>query len=214
VGVSVFGKSLPDRQRIRSVAVPISILLKPRFRSLFPYRSVTDVSLPHPERMISKKTAASRPPETVVGWREWVQLPSLGVEWVKAKVDTGARTSSLHAFGLEEFSRDGVPWVRFAVHPWQRSKEDSIIAEAPLFERRSIRSSNGRSELRPVIQTMLRIGQHESLVDLTLTRRDDMGFRMLLGREAIRGRFLVDSGRSYIAGRPAKSIRVANQKRS
>ena len=131
-----------------------------------------------------------------------MQLPDLGVSWIKAKVDTGARSSSLHAFDLETFERDGVSWVRFAVHPHQRNATDSVTVEALLLDTRSVKSSSGESEVRPVIQTTLQIGGILRQVEVTLTRRDDMGFRMLIGREALRGTFAVEPNRAFVAGEP------------
>lgn len=139
-----------------------------------------------------------------VGWREWVRLPELGGPWVKAKIDTGARSSSLHAFELERFERDGAPWVRFALHPRQRTAKGSVQVEAPLADERSVKSSSGESDLRPVIRTALRLGGTERPIDLTLTRRDAMGFRMLIGREALRGVFSVEPDRSFVTGKPPK----------
>jgi len=138
----------------------------------------------------------------VLGWREWVALPDWGVAAVKAKVDTGARTSALHAFGLVRFRRDGHEWVRFEVHPWQRIADGATVVEAPLVEHRSIRSSSGARQHRPVVRAAVVVGGRRVVIELTLTRRDEMGFRMLLGREAVRRRFLVDPGRSYVGGRP------------
>lgn len=146
-----------------------------------------------------------------VGWREWVGLPELNIEWIKAKVDTGARSSSLHAFGTEAFTRDGVDWVRFGVHPWQRSSRDASLVEAQVIDWRAVRSSSGQSEERPVIRTDLRIGDASHPIELTLTRRDEMGFRMLIGREGIRRRFVVDPARSYLSGKPPRSIVVTNR---
>ena len=147
----------------------------------------------------------------VLGWREWVSLPDLGVDPIKAKVDTGARSSSLHALDIEQFGRDGRRWVRFVVSPWQHSGLDPVVAESPLHDMREVRSSTGESESRPVITTRVRIGSHDYSTELTLTDRSEMGFRMLLGREAIRGRYLVDSSRSYRTGKPSKAIRRRNR---
>jgi hypothetical protein len=149
-----------------------------------------------------------------LGWREWVSLPDLGVEWTKAKVDTGARSSSLHASDLETFDRDGESWVRFVVSPWQRSDRDPVTVEAPLHETREVRSSTGQTQTRPVIRTTVRIGGREELIDVTLTDRTDMRFRMLLGRESIKRRFIIDPGRSYRSGKPSKSVRSRNRERS
>jgi hypothetical protein len=150
-------------------------------------------------------------PTRVLGWREWVSLPDLDTPWIKAKVDTGARSSALHAFDLEHFDCDGRNWVRFSIHPWQRTASEAHTVTAPLLERRSVRSSSGRAQDRPVVITPLRIGDEQWDIELTLTRRDEMGFRMLLGREAIRGRFLVDPGRSYLEAKPDKNIRALNR---
>ena len=137
-----------------------------------------------------------------MGWREWVALPDLGVEAVKAKVDTGARSSSLHAFDIETFQKKGREMVRFSIHPLQRSAKNSITAEAEVLEYRTVRSSGGHETDRPVIVTPVRFLDQIWEIELTLATRDAMGFRMLLGREAVRDRFLVDPGRSFYGGRP------------
>lgn len=136
-----------------------------------------------------------------VGWREWTSLPSLGVKAVKAKVDTGARSSCLHAYDLREVRRHGHVWLVFKVHPLQRNDKYIVECEAQLLEYRQVTSSNGKREVRPVIRTDIQLGDLGWQIELTLTRRDAMGFRMLLGREAIRGRFMVDPGRSFLASR-------------
>ena len=146
-----------------------------------------------------------------MGWREWVSLPEWGAPYVKAKIDTGARTSSLHAFGLEWFDVSGSPWVRFEIHPWQRSTSDAIVAEAAVVATRDVKSSSGDVERRPVVHTSLVLAGREQTAEITLTRRDEMGFRMLVGREALRHRFVVDPGVSYLGGRPDRSIRRRNR---
>ncbi|MGD7707693.1 ATP-dependent zinc protease family protein [Microlunatus sp. Y2014] len=153
------------------------------------------------------------PSYLTAGWREWVALPGLGVPWVKAKLDTGARSSSIHAFDLEEFEREGGDWVRFAIHPWQRSAEDTTVVELPVHDRRLVRSSSGHSDRRVVVRTEIELLGTSVQAELTLTRRDQMGFRMLIGREALRGRFLVDPGRSYLGGRPRRATRRRNRGR-
>jgi hypothetical protein len=151
------------------------------------------------------------PGATVAGWREWIALPDLGVPWVKAKLDTGARSSSIHAFDLEEFERDGTGWVSFAVHPWQRSEVDTVRCELPVADRRAIRSSTGHEEQRLVVRTRIAVVGHDLDAELTLANRDEMGFRMLVGREALRGQILVDPGRSYLGGRPVRATRRKNR---
>jgi hypothetical protein len=134
----------------------------------------------------------------VVGWREWVALPDLGVPAVKAKVDTGARSSSLHAFDVEVALTARL--VRFAVHPLQGDDVTIVAVEAPLVEERDVRSSNGEVERRPVIATRAVIAGRRVRLELSLTNRDEMGFRMLLGRTALRRRFLVNAGKSFLWG--------------
>jgi hypothetical protein len=156
----------------------------------------------------ARQSRADRPR---LGWREWISLPEWGVAHLKAKVDTGARTSSMHAFDLEPFDRDGVEWVRFEIQPWQRTTTDAVTAEAEVSGWRAVRSSSGKIELRPVVRTDLVIAGVTVSPEVTLTRRDEMGFRMLIGREAIRTRFVVDPGASYRGGRPAQEIRRRNR---
>lgn len=142
-----------------------------------------------------------------IGWREWVALPDLDLGRIKAKVDSGARSSSLHAFDIVEYEQDGQPWVEFKVHPIQLSDRRIVTARSPVADSRMIRSSNGTAERRYVIQTALKLLGQEWKVDLTLTDRNQMRFRMLLGREAFRGRFLLDAGKSYYGGKPKKKRR-------
>ncbi|MGD1944531.1 MAG: ATP-dependent zinc protease [Leptolyngbyaceae cyanobacterium] len=141
-----------------------------------------------------------------VGWREWVSLPQLPVDRVKAKVDTGATTSALHASDLEYFNDGDQLMVRFKIYPLQRDASLTIQAVAPVLEKRSVRNSGGQAQERPVIRTPISFGQQQWEIELTLTNRDLMGFRMLLGREAIRHRFLVDPAGSYLMGAPSGSV--------
>lgn len=150
-------------------------------------------------------------PQRVLGWREWARLPDLGVRSIKVKLDTGARTSALHAFGLRRFTRDGRPMVRFEIHPLQRSADSTVAAEAVVVDERVVRNSGGREEVRPVIRTTLQIGTERWPIEVTLARRDQMGFRMLLGREALKGRTVVDAGSSFRAGRPGREVRTGGR---
>lgn len=142
---------------------------------------------------------------TTVGWREWVALPLLDVGHIKAKVDTGARTSALHVENLELDDDGNTTVARFEVLPRQRHDEERVMASATVADHREVRSSSGAVDLRPVIQTEITIAGTTVLAELTLTNRDEMGFRMLVGREALRPTFLVDPGRSYLGGRPART---------
>lgn len=153
----------------------------------------------------------SQPPLSIIGWREQVALPDLGILDVKAKVDTGARSSALHAFDIKIFEHDGKMMVRFKVHPYQRDTHHTIIAQTQLFDQRQVRNSGGQIQLRPVIQTPIKLGGETFPIELTLTNRDVMGFRMLLGRQAVRRRFLVDAGRSFLLSRTENNKRKQNE---
>ena len=140
-----------------------------------------------------------------IGWREWVGLPGLGVDAVKAKIDTGARTSALHAWNIEPFRRAGELWLRFELHPIQRSEAMKVTCEAHAIDERTVRNSGGGVERRYIITTLLKLGDATWPIELALANRDQMGFRMLLGRTALQGRALIEPGRSYLLGaRPAK----------
>lgn len=139
-------------------------------------------------------------PAITLGWREWVALPDLGLPHIKAKVDTGARTSALHAFEINEEQHEGQRWVRFLMHPSQRNQDDVVECNARVTDQREVRDSGGHVSVRYVIETTLAIGEHLWPIELTLTPRDDMLFRMLLGRTALNHRCLVNPARSYLVG--------------
>lgn len=139
--------------------------------------------------------------DTVIGWREWLCLPELGVPGIKAKIDTGARSSSLHTHDYEEFQRDGVDWVRFHLHPLRRRDSILLTCEAPIAEHKEVKDSGGHAERRPFIRSTVRLGHLEWSINLSLTNREGMKFRMLLGREALAGRFSVNPSASYLLGK-------------
>jgi len=139
----------------------------------------------------------------ILGWREWVGLPDLGVEWIKAKIDTGARTSTLHVHGIEELGdgNDGVQ-LRIRIHPKQRSREGELVAEVLAHDQRPVTSSAGHRQHRYVIETPVRLGERQFPIEITLTNRDAMGFRMLLGRTALRQGYLINPKKSFLLGKP------------
>lgn len=147
----------------------------------------------------------------LIGWREWVTLPDLNAPPLKAKIDTGARTSALHAFRIRPFEKDGIAYVEFFIHPVQRRRNPEIRCEAPILEQRKITSSTGHSEMRYVIETTAKIGDKVLKVEVTLTNRDELGFRMLIGREAVREKFIIDPGRSYCTGQSKKRLLKDNK---
>lgn len=128
-------------------------------------------------------------------------LPEFEDARIKAKIDTGARTSAVHAWGIKAFEKDESKWVRFELHPLQKNNTTRIVCEAPVVDERLIRSSNGQITKRFLIRTRLKLGNRTWPIDLTLSRRDEMGFRMLLGRTALSGRTLIDPSASYLCGR-------------
>jgi hypothetical protein len=156
-------------------------------------------------------TVGSPHSNTVAGWREWVQLPDVGVPWIKAKLDTGAQTSAIHAYDIAPFERDGADWVRFTIRPWQRSTEGEVVVESPVVDRRRVRSSSGHAQARYVVEMRLILAGREVTIEVTLTNRDRMGFRMLIGREALRQGFLVDSESSYLGGKAPRGARRLNR---
>ncbi|MFZ7087576.1 ATP-dependent zinc protease [Curtobacterium sp. RRHDQ10] len=147
----------------------------------------------------------------VAGWREWAGLPGIGVPWIKVKLDTGARSSALHAFDVEELPGDR---VRFSVHPWQESDTDATTIECAIHDRRTVRSSSGHTEERIMVLTEIELAGRTVVSEVTLSNRDQMGFRMLVGREALRQGFLVDPAGSFLAGRAPREVRRRNRGRA
>lgn len=143
-----------------------------------------------------------RKPKTLIGWEEWCAFPDLGLPAIKAKVDTGAKTSALHAYDIKPFTKEGVKHVRFKIHPLQKNQKLEIECTAPLSDHRSITSSNGEREKRYVIKTPMKIGEKTIATELTLTSRHKMAFRMLLGRDAIcKAKLAVDPAKSFLLGK-------------
>ena len=154
----------------------------------------------------------SRVRPSTLGWKEWVSLPNIGVAAIRAKVDTGARTSALNAQAIEPFEREGRNWVRFTLRP-DRRRNREIDCEAPVTEVRTVKDSGGHAEDRYVIETPVRLGASEDtwLIEITLANRSGMQFAMLLGRTAVRRRFAVDPARSFVAGVPAAAHHSARR---
>ena len=136
-----------------------------------------------------------------LGWREWVALPDLGLPAIKAKIDTGARTSALHAFKIEPYTDAGTEMLRFLIHPIQRNQDFQVECHTPIHDYREITDSGGHREMRYVIRSNIAVAGGSWPIELTLTNRDTMRFRMLLGRRAMENRFLVNPGVSYVNGK-------------
>lgn len=141
----------------------------------------------------------------VIGWREWVNLSGLGINRIKAKVDTGARTSALHAFSLEPFTDGNTSKIRFDIHPLQHNTDTVVTCIADVIDKRMVTDSGGHTEERYVIQTPITIAGQTWAIDITLTERENMLFRMLLGRSALRKRFIVNPARSFVTTRVHKT---------
>ncbi len=140
----------------------------------------------------------------LIGWREWAALPDLQVPQIKAKLDTGAWTSVIHAWDVQPFEKDGRERVRFVLHPRQRDRKNTVQCEAAVVDRRNITSSSGHRERRYIIETTIEFGLESWPIELGLSDRDEMGFRLLIGRKAMRGQFIVDPESSFRLGRPPK----------
>lgn len=137
----------------------------------------------------------------MVGWREWVALPGLGIQKIKAKIDTGARTSALHAFSLKPFMENGKQRITFEIHPMQHNTDNIVTCTADIIDRREVTDSGGHTEERYVISTPISIAGQTWPIEITLTERENMLFRMLLGRSALRKRFVINPGRSFVTTR-------------
>ncbi|MBI2977846.1 MAG: ATP-dependent zinc protease [Rhodospirillales bacterium] len=146
------------------------------------------------------------------GWREWVSLPSIGVGSIKAKLDTGARTSALHAFNIETYWSNGELWARFFVHPYQENDAKEIACDARIEDIRIVSNPGGRRQRRLVIRTDIRLGDETWLIDLSLTDRDEMGFRLLIGRTAMHGNLIVDPDHSYLLGKRKRKKKKKKKK--
>lgn len=144
--------------------------------------------------------------EICVGWREWFALPELNISKIKGKIDTGARTSALHAFFVEPYEENGLSMVRFGVHPLQRNLNKEIVCCCPVKDYREVSDSGGHSEMRYVIETQIKLGERSWPIEMTLTNRDSMKFRMLLGRTAMVGMAVIPA-QSYLFGKPARRIK-------
>ena len=136
-----------------------------------------------------------------IGNQEWCAFPELGILAIKARVDSGAKTSSIHAFNITTYLREDVQWVKFEVHPVQRNDQISIQCECPIIDQRDVKSSSGTSETRYVISTPISLGEEVWDIQLTLSDRDAMGYRMLLGREAMNGRLVIDPSMKCVLGK-------------
>ena len=144
--------------------------------------------------------------KVIVGSEEWCSFPILGIPTIKARVDSGAKTSALHAINIAPFIKDGENWVKFDINPIQNNVKTIIHCESKLIDKRIVKSSSGFREQRYVIGSELEIGGKNWSIEITLTNRDSMGFRMLLGREAMSGRVLVDPEQKYLLGEPTSDI--------
>lgn len=138
----------------------------------------------------------------IAGWREWAQLPDLHIEKIKVKVDTGAKTSSLHAFDISPFTYMGEEWIQFDIHPFQDNDTITHTCTCPIVDYRWITSSSGHKQQRFIIHTTLKLGEFSSVIEISLANRDEMGFRMLLGRKALKGKILVDPSHSFLLTHP------------
>jgi len=137
----------------------------------------------------------------IIGWREWISFPGLGIPAIKSKIDTGARSSAIHTYMIEPFEKSGQEYVRFGVHPFKKRRDVEVICEAPVLDKRIVTDSGGHSELRYVVNTLVKIGEQSWPIEVTLASRETMLFRCLLGRTALEGKYIIDPVRSFVFGR-------------
>ena len=164
--------------------------------------------------MLNSQSKSGQYKCTLIGWKEWLVLPDLGIPALKVKIDTGARTSSLHTFSLEEFTSNGQLMVRFGVHPSRKQTKVELFCEAPVVDQRLVKDSGGHTEMRYVIETNALLGTLPWPIKITLTNRDNMMFRMLLGRTALNDRFIIDPAKEYLTGRELEKTYPNSKKRS
>ncbi len=165
--------------------------------------SRTDLACPTAEVKCPLYKASTK---QLVGWREWVGLPDLNVPRLKAKIDTGALTSAIHAFDIQVSVKNGQQYVDFVLYPEQDKDAKSVACRAPVIDLRTVTSSTGHTEQRYTIKTMLSAGLQSWPIELTLANRDEMGFRMLLGRRALRRRAIVDPSKSFCLSRTGSQV--------
>ena len=148
-----------------------------------------------------------KPKKIIIGWKEWFAFNELGLPAIKGKIDTGAKTSSLHAFNIKTFMRDGKEFVKFQIHPLQKNQKITRVCIAPIIDHRFVSDSSGKKEKRYVIESLLTIGEITLNIEITLSNRDTMAFRMLLGREAIKkSNMIVDVSKSFAQGKIKRSL--------
>jgi hypothetical protein len=164
--------------------------------------------------MVAPEKKPSDTQKPIIGWKEWLAFPNLGIPAIKAKIDTGARTSALHTFSIEEYMCEGQQMVQFGIHPLQRRRDIELFCHAPVVDCRRVKDSGGHNEMRYVIQTVISLCNVQWPIQVTLTNRDRMMFRMLLGRTAVEQRFIIDPGKSYLGGRKlAKAYSTSKSKK-
>jgi len=164
--------------------------------------------------LLNSQSKSSPEKCTLIGWKEWLVLPDLGIPSLKVKIDTGARTSALHTFSLEEFSSEGQLMVRFGIHPFRKRSDVELFCEAPVVDQRFVKDSGGHAEMRYIIETSVLLGTLLWPIKISLTNRDGMMFRMLLGRTALKDRFIIDPAKAYLIGKKLKKSYAPSKKRN